>query len=100
MFKIPPWAGVCGNRYRYFAVIQEEETAMSGMNCKIDIPSTNEMEQFPDSMEKKEIASVAYALWQSRGCPLGSPEADWFRAEREVRARRPAAILDHPLPRR
>jgi Protein of unknown function (DUF2934) len=31
-----------------------------------------------------EIASLAFALWHQRGCPDGSPEEDWFRAEREV----------------
>jgi len=34
------------------------------------------------------IAALAYELWQSRGCPDGSPEEDWFRAERELQARR------------
>ena len=28
-----------------------------------------------------EIATMAYAIWQSRGCPEGSPEEDWSRAE-------------------
>ena len=31
------------------------------------------------------IAALAYALWQERGCPIGSPELDWFQAEEEVR---------------
>jgi hypothetical protein len=30
------------------------------------------------------IAAHAYELWQARGCPDGSPEEDWFRAEREL----------------
>jgi Protein of unknown function (DUF2934) len=34
-----------------------------------------------------EIASLAYELWQARGCPYGSPEEDWLRAENELRAR-------------
>jgi Protein of unknown function (DUF2934) len=38
-----------------------------------------------------EIAALAYALWQARGCPYGSPEEDWLRAERELRARAIAA---------
>jgi hypothetical protein len=28
-----------------------------------------------------DIANLAYRLWQERGCPIGSPEEDWFRAE-------------------
>ena len=33
-----------------------------------------------------EIAVLAYKLWMDRGCPVGSPEEDWFRAERELSA--------------
>ena len=34
-----------------------------------------------------EIAGLAYDLWQARGCPYGSPQEDWLRAESELRAR-------------
>jgi hypothetical protein len=34
-----------------------------------------------------EVAALAYRLWNERGCPLGSPEEDWFRAERELNGR-------------
>ena len=34
--------------------------------------------------EPDQIASLAYALWQERGCPEGSPEADWLQAEEEL----------------
>jgi hypothetical protein len=33
----------------------------------------------------QQIRSLAYRLWQQRGCPEGSPEVDWFRAEKELR---------------
>jgi len=29
----------------------------------------------------KEIARLAYELWERRGRPLGSPEIDWHAAE-------------------
>ena len=35
----------------------------------------------------KEIATRSYELWQERGCPTGSPDIDWFRAEEELRGR-------------
>jgi hypothetical protein len=38
---------------------------------------------------RDEIAALAYQLWQARGCPYGSPEEDWLRAESELRARAP-----------
>ena len=33
-----------------------------------------------------EIAALAYALWQARGCPDGSPEEDWFHAAERLRS--------------
>jgi hypothetical protein len=30
------------------------------------------------------VAKLAYKLWEERGRPFGSPEVDWFRAERAV----------------
>ncbi|HTS65350.1 MAG TPA: DUF2934 domain-containing protein [Candidatus Acidoferrales bacterium] len=34
--------------------------------------------------DSDSVAALAYRLWQERGCPEGSPEEDWFRAEREL----------------
>lgn len=31
-----------------------------------------------------QVSNLAYLFWQSRGCPEGSPEVDWFRAEQAV----------------
>jgi len=36
----------------------------------------------------EQIVSLAYVLWQQRGCPDGSPDEDWFTAEKELLARR------------
>jgi hypothetical protein len=33
------------------------------------------------------IAALARALWEARGCPEGLPEEDWYRAERVLRPR-------------
>ena len=32
-------------------------------------------------------AALAHDLWQSRGCPEGSAEDDWFNASQELRER-------------
>ena len=32
----------------------------------------------------QQIAELAYRHWLRRGCPIGSPEVDWFRAEQEL----------------
>jgi len=35
-----------------------------------------------------DVAAHAYRCWHERGCPEGSPEVDWHRAEEELRNRR------------
>jgi hypothetical protein len=30
---------------------------------------------------RQEIEALAYRLWMERGCPIGSDQEDWFRAE-------------------
>jgi hypothetical protein len=36
-----------------------------------------------DTLEHDEVAELAYQLWILRGCPDGSPDQDWLRAEEE-----------------
>ena len=38
--------------------------------------------------EREEILKLAYRFWEERGRPFGSPEEDWFRAEREFETQR------------
>ena len=40
-------------------------------------------------------ATLAYELWLGRGCPIGSPEVDWFRAEELLKSRpeSPAEVM-------
>jgi hypothetical protein len=40
-----------------------------------------------DKAETEEITRLAYQYWQQRGCPIGTPEEDWFRAEEEIKLR-------------
>lgn len=35
-------------------------------------------------IDSSTIRERAYARWQERGCPTGSPEHDWLEAEQEV----------------
>lgn len=55
------------------------------------IPQTpapeNHSEEADYGSLNEQIAALAHALWQERGCPEGSPEDDWFKAEQEVRER-------------
>ena len=38
-----------------------------------------------EASRQNDIARLAYALWQQRGCPEGSAERDWLEAEQHVR---------------
>jgi hypothetical protein len=35
---------------------------------------------------EEDVAVRAYQCWHERGCPNGSPEVDWYRAEGELRS--------------
>jgi hypothetical protein len=34
--------------------------------------------------ERDEVAELAYQLWVKRGCPDGSADEDWLRAEEDL----------------
>lgn len=36
------------------------------------------------SPQQQDVAHLAYALWQQRGCPTGSAEIDWLEAEQQL----------------
>ncbi len=38
-------------------------------------------------IDHEQIAVRAHELWERRGRPIGSPEEDWYRAERELTSR-------------
>jgi Protein of unknown function (DUF2934) len=50
------------------------------------------------SPTKSEIAAVAYQLWLDNGCPVGTDQQDWFRAEAMLKKALVANCED--LPRR
>ncbi len=43
---------------------------------------------------ENEIATIAYRLWRDNGCPIGSDQEDWFRAEAMLRNARTAKSDD------
>ena len=56
--------------------------------------TTKTMEEEAAKAETTEesVAVLAYQHWVERGCPIGSPEVDWFQAEAELRnAQHPAS---------
>ncbi len=57
-----------------------------------ELPNTF-IEQLADAVDSPcvfdahEVEERAYQSWIERGCPMGSPEEDWYRAERELISR-------------
>jgi hypothetical protein len=44
-------------------------------------PATNQYDLASAVSKREKIALLAYAYWEQRGCPIGSPEEDWSRAD-------------------
>ena len=44
-----------------------------------------EREQEQTARNPETVEQLAYRFWQERGCPAGSPDEDWYRAERELK---------------
>ncbi len=68
-------------------VSQEAEFLMASRALKIDPKKTavREHEAVTKTTTEQSIAALAYQLWMERGCPIGSPEVDWFQAETELK---------------
>jgi Protein of unknown function (DUF2934) len=53
-----------------------------------DHTSTNPVERSDERFStpmQEDIARLAYAIWQQRGCQADSAEQDWIEAERQLR---------------
>ena len=65
--------------------LQEPSETMSSDAAKIMPESSTVSESVEtaatDSPTESEIAIVAYQLWLDNGCPVGSHQEDWLRAE-------------------
>jgi hypothetical protein len=50
-------------------------------------------------MKHSQVVCLAYWLWQQRGMPVGSPDADWFLAEELLRRHyKRFELLTHEMP--
>ena len=46
---------------------------------KVGIALKKTIRSVPD--RARVVAELAYHFWEERGCPEGSPEEDWYKAE-------------------
>jgi Protein of unknown function (DUF2934) len=51
----------------------------------------------PEHEDLEEIRRRAHRLWVARGCPEGSADQDWHRAERELRAEKGSQRISDKL---
>ena len=45
----------------------------------------------PPGIDEALVRRRAFELWQARGCPMGSPEDDWFTAVRSLETTPPVS---------
>ena len=51
----------------------------------VTVETRDSKEGTPTEVSRREkIALLAYSYWEQRGYQGGSPEEDWYRAEREI----------------
>lgn len=54
------------------------------------------------SIDEEQIRLKAFELWQGRGCPIGSPQDDWFMAkvslENAAQSSRPLSVVSSDVP--
>lgn len=61
--------------------------AVEPARSEVETCGTSEEPEVVAGSFESGVAALAYELWQRRGCPEGSPEDDWFEAERILRER-------------
>src|SRR5689334_11491430 len=76
----PPASGILDPQENNMKSIVSEAEASPARKSQIQDVQPKAVEN-----EEERIAQLAYALWQDRGCPIGSPEQDWIEAERQLR---------------
>ncbi len=62
--------------------VSDEQIAPQQSNQEAAVRERATAEEF--SSDDGQIARLAYSFWQERGCPIGSPEQDWFLAEQAI----------------
>jgi len=68
--------------------MQRETSGLS--SAATNVPREQSLQQNIDQelsqqgLSQDDIANLAYALWQRRGCPEGTAEVDWLEAEAQL----------------
>ena len=66
-------------------VTEEVTTGLSSLSEAVSASAVNASMHTPTrEIGWQDIADRAYCLWMERGCPAGSSDEDWYRAEVEL----------------
>jgi hypothetical protein len=77
-------------RWRTFRLVhdsnaRQEERPMSRQITEEINRAIRSTERTSVEPEPAEVEALAYQLWLERGCPIGSDQDDWYRAEEQLR---------------
>ena len=66
-----------------------EKSRAVAVGLEADLQNETERDLTANAREvgEQDIAALAYELWKARGCPVGSPEQDWFSAVEQLHSR-------------
>jgi Protein of unknown function (DUF2934) len=104
---VNPWASSCAAHLqdcwfnaasprsevlRWAIELREGTTPDSRLNTTTENPPGILGDRFNPT--PRETAALAYDFWERKQCPIGSPDEDWSRAEREFEHREtPGSVL-------
>jgi hypothetical protein len=57
---------------------------MARKSTKLALVNNGTSDSTELAISTSDIAALAYELWRQRGCPEGSPDDDWYEAERKL----------------
>ena len=69
-------------------LMEKESEVMPTQTRRLHKPTSSDgSREIPPKMrpDHVSIARLAYLHWMERGCPIGSPEEDWSRAEPDLK---------------
>jgi hypothetical protein len=69
------------------SVVMAKAKMSAVAETKTDVAQESVRMEAAEPVNRQEIALLAYQFWLERGCPIGSPEEDWFRAEQVLQSR-------------
>jgi hypothetical protein len=63
-----------------------------------DQGGTSSSDRTPRPITREQIAALAQAIWQDRGCPEGSDVSIWLEAERQLQGKVNRDTTADPIP--